>query len=140
MTTLNTISKAKQARIDAANKFEQEKIIKDNLFISTYTEKLFKLAYDFEKHINSDKMNSVTISQEGFTFGLETYLGSVLILPHTPNGNLPDIKNRFDMIQSEIDEVIESARLEEEKQQKIKVAKDKINQVLSEEERKLLNL
>jgi hypothetical protein len=140
MTIQKPISKAKQNKIDVANRFEQEQIIEENLFISTYTEKLFKLAFDFEENIQTNKWNAVKVSPEGFTFDLELFRSSDIFLPHSPIGDLRDIKDRFIMIRDEIDSVIESKRLEEEKHQKIQVAKDKIKQVLTEEERKLLGM
>ena len=143
--TTKSISKAKQAKIDETNRLEQEQIIKENLFISTYTEKLFKLAFDFEKYIEpTHGVNSVKILPEGFVFDTDSCIftnRSEITLPHTPVGyNLRNLEDNFSTLESQIDLIAEKRRAEQERLARISAAKDKARSLMTPEELKLLGL
>jgi hypothetical protein len=143
--TTKPISKAKQTKIEEIIRLEQEQIIKENLFISTYTEKLFKLAFDFEINVvPTHGVNSVKILPDGFVFDTDANVFtnySKITLPHSVIGhNLRNLEDDFSTLQNQIDDLVERRTREQERLARISAAKDKARSLMTPEELKLLGL
>jgi hypothetical protein len=123
----------------------KSRLLKKNLFISTYTEKLFKLAFDFEKMFSQHTEQTLAkISPEGFVFDTDASMFtnySEITLPHTAIGhNLRNLEDDFSTLQYQIDDIVEKRRVFIECKNKISAANDKARSLMTPEELTLLGL